>query len=112
MGRKPILTAKVNCHCLECDLTQNRDLTEKAPVTSHTPSNNMAPKKAEKKEKAAKADKGTKVKRAPSPYINFCSEQRPKLKEANPDAGFGELGKLLGEQWKKLSESEKAVSAS
>lgn len=72
----------------------------------------MAPKKAEKKEKAAKADKGTKVKRAPSPYINFCSEQRPKLKEANPDAGFGELGKLLGEQWKKLSESEKAVSAS
>jgi len=69
----------------------------------------MAPKKekAEKKEKAPKSDK-PKVKRAPSPYINFCSEWRPKTKAENPDATFGELGKLLGEKWKTLSESEKA----
>lgn len=71
----------------------------------------MAPKKAEKKEKAPKADKGTKTKRAPSPYINFCTEERPKIKEANPSATFGELGKLLGEKWKKMPDSEKAVSS-
>jgi hypothetical protein len=72
----------------------------------------MAPKKekTEKKEKAAKPEKAAKGKRAPSPYINFCTEQRPKLKEQNPDATFGDLGKMLGAQWKKLSDSEKAVS--
>lgn len=73
----------------------------------------MAPKaeKSEKvrKPKAEKSDK-PKVKRAPSPYINFCSEWRPKMKADNPAATFGELGKLLGEKWKTLSESEKAVS--
>jgi len=68
----------------------------------------MAPKAA-KATKATKA-KTDKPKRAPSPYINFCTEQRPKLKEAHPDATFGDLGKMLGEQWKKLSDAEKAVS--
>jgi len=70
----------------------------------------MAPK-AEKKEKKVKAPADPnkpKVKRAPSPYINFCSEWRPKMKADNPDATFGELGKLLGEKWKTLSDSEKA----
>ncbi len=68
----------------------------------------MAPKAA-KATKATKA-KADKPKRAPSPYINFCTEQRPKLKDANPGATFGELGKMLGEQWKKLTDAEKAVS--
>eukprot|EP00349_Pseudokeronopsis_sp_Brazil_P003013 CAMPEP_0202956542 /NCGR_PEP_ID=MMETSP1396-20130829/1050_1 /ASSEMBLY_ACC=CAM_ASM_000872 /TAXON_ID= /ORGANISM="Pseudokeronopsis sp., Strain Brazil" /LENGTH=72 /DNA_ID=CAMNT_0049673615 /DNA_START=48 /DNA_END=266 /DNA_ORIENTATION=+ len=67
----------------------------------------MAPKAA-KSSKSAKPAKADKPKRAPSPYINFCTEQRPKLKAANPDASFGDLGKMLGEQWKKLSDSEKA----
>lgn len=72
----------------------------------------MAPKAAAKATKApkAKAAAGDKPKRAPSPYINFCTEQRPKLKDANPGATFGELGKMLGEHWKKLTDAEKAVS--
>jgi len=47
---------------------------------------------------------------APSAYINFCKEQRDKVKAKNPSATFGELGKLLGVQWGALSDKEKAVS--
>ena len=30
------------------------------------------------------------------------------MKEENPDATFGELGKLIGEKWHQLSEADKA----
>jgi len=47
-------------------------------------------------------------KRAPSPFIVFCNEKRPEVKAKNPDASFGDMGKLLGALWKNLSESQKA----
>ena len=58
---------------------------------------------------AAKADKGDKPKRAPSAYMNFCKAERDAVKAANPKASFGELGKLLGAAWAKLSDAEKAA---
>jgi hypothetical protein len=71
----------------------------------------MAPKAAKKADaKAAKADK-PKVKRAPSPYIIFCSEKRPDIKISHPDASFGETGKLLGQMWAAIDEKTKAVSS-
>ena len=48
------------------------------------------------------------VKRAPSPYIIFCTDQRPVIKAAHPDANFGELGRMLGETWHAMSDEEKA----
>jgi len=46
-------------------------------------------------------------KRALSAFMFFAQEWRPKLAEDNPDAGFGDLGKLVGEKWKELTASEK-----
>ena len=57
----------------------------------------------------AKKEKGEKVKRAPSAYIIFCTEKRTEIKEANPEATFGELGKLLGAAWGAMD--EKALMA-
>ena len=70
----------------------------------------MAPKaKATKAAKAdSKADK-PKVKRAPSPYILFCSEKRPEIKISHQEANFGETGKILGQMWAALDEKSKAV---
>lgn len=66
--------------------------------------------KAKKTEsKGAKSDK-PKTKRAPSPYILFCSEKRPELKASHPDASFGEMGKMLGQLWAQMDEKAKAVS--
>jgi hypothetical protein len=70
----------------------------------------MAPKMSKKEAKAAKADK-PKVKRAPSPYIIFCSEKRPEIKISHPDASFGETGKILGQMWAAVDEKAKAVSS-
>jgi hypothetical protein len=69
----------------------------------------MAPK-AEKSTKAAKPKKEKKEgeKRQASPFIVFCSEKRPEVKAKNPSATFGELGKILGAQWKALSDAQKA----
>lgn len=42
-----------------------------------------------------------------SAYMIFAKESRSSIKTDNPDATFGELGKLIGNSWKKLSEDEK-----
>ena len=42
-----------------------------------------------------------------SAYMLFCNSKRVEVKVKNPGAGVPELGKLLGGEWRKLSESEK-----
>ena len=63
----------------------------------------------EPKAKKEKSDK-PKIKRAPSAFFIFSNEQRQSVKEANPDATFGGLGKLLGLAWGALDDKGKAVS--
>ncbi|KAH9856299.1 high mobility group box domain-containing protein [Lenzites betulinus] len=65
---------------------------------------------AAKQEKAPKA-KGKKDPKAPkralSAYMFFSQDWRERIKAENPDAGFGEIGKLLGAKWKELEDDEK-----
>ncbi|KAI6101052.1 high mobility group box domain-containing protein [Pisolithus croceorrhizus] len=76
------------------------------------------PKEAKPKRKAAekgeaKGSKGSKSKakggpkRALSAYMFFSQDWRERIKTENPDAGFGEVGKLLGAKWKELSDDER-----
>lgn len=65
--------------------------------------------KVDPKTKSAKVVEKTKVKRAPSPYIIFCSEKRAEIKKTHPDATFGETGKILGQMWAALDEKSKLV---
>mmetsp|Transcript_17041 Transcript_17041/g.40155 ORF Transcript_17041/g.40155 Transcript_17041/m.40155 type:complete len:809 (+) Transcript_17041:83-2509(+) len=63
----------------------------------------------ETKPKAKKAKKDPNApKRGKSAYMYFTDEKRSEIKEAHPDASFGEIGKLLGAAWKKLNTDEKA----
>ncbi|PNS20782.1 hypothetical protein CAC42_2713 [Sphaceloma murrayae] len=74
------------------------------------------PKEAATKRKSAKAaDKGGKRKKDPnapkrglSAYMFFANEQRDKVREDNPGIKFGEVGKMLGDKWKQLSDKQKA----
>lgn len=43
-----------------------------------------------------------------SAYIKFSQAKRAEIQAANPGVGFGELGKLVGAEWQKLSPAEKA----
>lgn len=38
----------------------------------------------------------------------FANEQRENVREENPGVSFGEVGKLLGQRWKALSEKQRA----
>ncbi|KAF8182885.1 high mobility group box domain-containing protein [Pholiota molesta] len=65
-----------------------------------------AAEKAEKPARKAKKDPNA-PKRALSAYMFFSQDWRERIKTENPDAGFGEVGKLLGAKWKELDEDEK-----
>ena len=39
----------------------------------------------------------------------FCDKERSQLKEANPEANFGELNALLAAKWKEVSNTNKKV---
>jgi hypothetical protein len=47
----------------------------------------------------------------PSPFIAFCRAKRSEVKAANPNAEFGQMGRLLRYHWNQLNESEKASYA-
>lgn len=63
--------------------------------------------------KSTKGAKGTKKakkdgpKRPSTAYLLYATDHRAKVKKANPDATFGELGKLLGEAWNNATASDK-----
>ena len=46
-------------------------------------------------------------KRMQSPFIVFCTEHRQRVKDENPGASFGELGKILGGAWRALTQEQK-----
>lgn len=69
-------------------------------------------KAAEKSEKAKPQRAGRKKdpnapKRPLSAYMFFSQDWRERIKAENPDAGFGEVGKLLGKKWKCLEDEDK-----
>jgi len=40
-------------------------------------------------------------------FMYFAKANRAKVKEANPEADFGTLGRLVGEAWRKLNDEQK-----
>ncbi|GES79041.1 non-histone chromosomal protein 6 [Rhizophagus clarus] len=73
-------------------------------------------RKASAKQKVETAKKATKKsakkdssdpKRNLTAYMFFSKEYREKVKQENPKASFGEIGKLLGKKWKDMSDKEK-----
>lgn len=59
-----------------------------------------------RKSKVAKSSNG-KPKRPLSAFFRFCKERRPELKLEHPEASAKEIAKMLGEEWRSLSESTK-----
>lgn len=78
--------------------------------------NKKTKKKQKKSSPAAKAKKAPKMpkkdpnepKRPLSSFMIFGNKHRAEIKATNPNVSFGEVGKLLGQKWKAISEEEKA----
>jgi topoisomerase IA-like protein len=65
--------------------------------------------KEEKKRIQQEKTEANTAKRAPGPFIVFCSQMRSEIVTANPGAEFGTIAKQLGKMWKELSDEEKAT---
>ncbi|CAI7677147.1 Non-histone chromosomal protein 6 [Penicillium manginii] len=46
-------------------------------------------------------------KRGLSAYMFFANDNRDKVREENPGITFGQVGKMLGDKWKALTETER-----
>ncbi|KAL6235569.1 Non-histone chromosomal protein 6 [Aspergillus navahoensis] len=46
-------------------------------------------------------------KRGLSAYMFFANDNREKVREENPGISFGQVGKMLGERWKSLSDKDR-----
>lgn len=79
--------------------------TKESPV-SITMSHIMCdlPQKSKKEKKDPLAPK-----KGLSPFMIFNKENREKIKTSNPEATFGDIGKLIGTAWKSLTEKQKDV---
>ncbi|KAH8599063.1 putative Non-histone chromosomal protein 6 [Bisporella sp. PMI_857] len=67
--------------------------------------------KAKTEKRSTKVAKKKKDPNAPkrglSAYMFFANEQRENVREENPGISFGQVGKVLGERWKKLSDKQR-----
>jgi hypothetical protein len=62
-------------------------------------------------QKKTKAKKDPNAPKKPSSaFMIFSSENRAIKKEENPNATFGQLGKILGAAWNELSDEDKKVT--
>ncbi|TPX36486.1 hypothetical protein SmJEL517_g01244 [Synchytrium microbalum] len=90
------------CHPL---VAFNLEISKK-PAKSENAEESIRPLK--KDTKKSKKDKDPNAPKKPlNAFMHFSRESRPKIKEDNPDATFGDIGKLLGAAWKKLSDTAK-----
>merc|ERR1711939_389480 len=68
-------------------------------------------KEFQQKKKAKKFGKKPKDKNAPkrpsTAFFIFANEIRDSVRSDNPDASIGEIGKILGQQWNALNDSQK-----
>lgn len=53
---------------------------------------------------------GNELKRPLSAYMLYNNHRRPVLRNEHPDLTLPDLSKLIGDEWKKLSDGTKHVS--
>ncbi|WP_405188769.1 non-histone chromosomal protein 6 [Streptomyces anulatus] len=46
-------------------------------------------------------------KRALSAYMYYSQDHRARVRQANPDASFSETGRILGNEWRSLSDVDR-----
>ncbi|KAJ1676823.1 Non-histone chromosomal protein 6 [Spiromyces aspiralis] len=70
-----------------------------------------APAATATKSRSRRANKDTEAaapKRPLSAYMFFSQEFRARVKSQNPEATFGQIGKILGEMWRNMADEQKS----
>ena len=67
----------------------------------------LAKEASEKMGCCSSDNKKTKRKQAPTAFLLYAKDTRPKLKAENPEITFADIGRRLGEGWKDMPEEER-----
>ena len=102
-------------------LTQSKPSTAKQPYAM--PKAEKATRKTKRGDKKKKGTRSCRVhppctitnsltdpnapKRGLSAYMFFANDQRDNVRQENPDVSFGQVGKILGDRWKALTEKQR-----
>ena len=91
----------------DSDDEESKPLAKKPKVAA-----GKAPAKPKPPPKEPKAKKGKKKdpnapKRGLSAFMFFSNAMRETIKAENPEASFGELGKIAGQKWKEMDDASK-----
>jgi hypothetical protein len=95
-------TARAEKRKAKLALKREKARAEKAKLKAK-----LKKKKKKKPKKIKKKTKADGVKRALSAYMYYASEKRSVVVAENPDAGFGEVGRILGTWWRECSDDER-----
>jgi structure-specific recognition protein 1 len=90
----------------DSDLEEARKRAKREAKAVDGPSKKKRVESPVKSKKKNKKDPNA-PKRPMTAFMYFSLDMRAKLKEENPDLSFGELGKLVGQRYKEISEEEK-----
>jgi len=82
-----------------------KSASKKSGSTTPKKTKSTGAKKSGTKGKKDKKEKGPK--RPATAYLLFSMDHRAKVAKANPEATFGEMGKLLGDAWKSATGADK-----
>jgi len=82
--------------------------SKKRKEASSSPPGKKSPSAGSKKSgKKGKKDPNA-PKKSMTAYMYFSTAKRAGIKDANPDASFGDIARLVSDEWKKLDDSGKA----
>ena len=95
-----LLTQTVKILELRVENLENRE------VVSESDENQEKAKKTKKPKKVKKVDDG-KPKKPLTSYMIFCSTERAKVKEDNPDINTRQVLQELGKRWRNVDEDTK-----
>jgi len=82
--------------------SKSKATTKAMPKSSAKATTKTKTRGVEKKKKDPNAPK-----RGLSAYMFFANDQRENVREENPGISFGQVGKVLGDRWKALSEKQR-----
>ena len=91
----------------DSDDEESKPLAKKPKVASgKAPAKPKPPPKEPKGKKGKKKDPNA-PKRGLSAFMFFSNAMRETIKAENPEASFGELGKIAGQKWKEMDDASK-----
>lgn len=87
----------------------NFDTANSSNANNSTANASTTPQRSNTNNRKSSKKGGSSTARAPCGYLVFASESRKRLIKDNPGIPFGEMSRMIGDQWRRLTASERDI---